>query len=72
MSKAGVDTPIRVFSDETLGWMKANSAVVEDERWSMSLFMFDTSGTIRELIRQVDPAKASQLVTNMCQCMEEE
>jgi hypothetical protein len=63
---------MRVFSDESLEWMKAHSAVVDDERWSMSLCLLDTSGIIRALVRQVDPAKASQLVTDMGHTMDDE
>jgi hypothetical protein len=72
MSRADLsDTPIRVFSDESLEWMRSYSAVVDDDRWSMSIFLFCTRGRIQKLLRQVDPSKASQLVTDIVQSMDE-
>jgi hypothetical protein len=67
-----VETPIRVFSDENLDWMRTYSAVVDEDRWSMSVLVFCTSGIIQKLVRQVDPSKASQLVSDIVQSMEEE
>lgn len=62
MKRAGVETSIRIFSDTKLEWMFMYSAVVDDERWSMSLYVFDSDGIIQTHSRQVDPSKASQLV----------
>jgi hypothetical protein len=66
-----VDTPIRIFSDEKLDWMRTYSAVVDDDRWSMSVLVFCTSGIIQKLVRKVDPSKASQLVSDIVQSIEE-
>eukprot|EP00567_Pseudictyota_dubia_P003479 CAMPEP_0197437250 /NCGR_PEP_ID=MMETSP1175-20131217/4517_1 /TAXON_ID=1003142 /ORGANISM="Triceratium dubium, Strain CCMP147" /LENGTH=323 /DNA_ID=CAMNT_0042966717 /DNA_START=33 /DNA_END=1004 /DNA_ORIENTATION=+ len=71
IKRSGIDTSIRMFSDEKLRWMQSYSAVVDDERWSMSIYLFCTSGVIRKLVRQVDPSKASQLVTDMVHLVEE-
>jgi hypothetical protein len=72
MKRASVeDTPIRIFSDENLDWMKTYSAVVDDDRWSMSVFVFCTSGIIQKLVRQVDPSKVSQLVADIVHSIEE-
>ena len=65
MHRAGVETPIRIFSDPKLEWMRMYSAVVDDERWSMSVLVIDTDAVIQTLERYVDPSKASQFVTDM-------
>jgi hypothetical protein len=53
-----------IFSDSKLEWMTTYSAVVSDERWSMSVHVFDTDGAIQTHERQVDPSNAFQLVTD--------
>lgn len=52
--------------------MTMYSSVVTDERWSMSIHVFDTDGTIRMHERQVDPSNASQLVMDTVESIEEE
>lgn len=64
LNRSEVDTPIRIFSDRNWEWMRRYSAVVSDGRWSMSLMVIDSSGIIRKVLRDVDPAKASQLLTD--------
>lgn len=72
MKRAGVETPIRIFSDPKLEWMNMYSAVVEDERWSMSIHVFDTDGIIQTHSRQVEPSMASQLVTDVTESISED
>jgi len=69
MNRAGVETPIRIFSDQNLEWMTMYSAVVDNERWSMSVMVFDTDGVIPHHSRQVDPSMASQLVMDIVEAM---
>lgn len=64
MNRSKVDTPVRIFSDRNWEWMRRYSAVVSDGRWSMSLMIIDNSGAIRKVLRDVDPSKASQLLTD--------
>eukprot|EP00586_Coscinodiscus_wailesii_P013504 CAMPEP_0172514452 /NCGR_PEP_ID=MMETSP1066-20121228/260214_1 /TAXON_ID=671091 /ORGANISM="Coscinodiscus wailesii, Strain CCMP2513" /LENGTH=369 /DNA_ID=CAMNT_0013295121 /DNA_START=19 /DNA_END=1128 /DNA_ORIENTATION=+ len=64
MKRVEVDTPIRMFSDRDWEWMRRYSAVVTDGRWSLSIMVIDNSGVIREIIRDVEPSKASELVIN--------
>ena len=64
LNRSKIDTPIRLFSDRNWEWMRRYSAVVSDGRWSMSLMIIDDSGVIRKVLRDVDPSKASQLITD--------
>lgn len=65
------DSNIQIYSDNTkLDWMRQYSAVVDDERWSMSIIVFCTRGIIQTLVRQVDPSKASALVLEAIQTIE--
>lgn len=61
--RAEIDTPMRIFSDRNWAWMQRYSAVGSDGRWSMSITVIDNSGVIQNVVRDVDPSKASQLVT---------
>lgn len=63
-------TPIRIFSDVKLEWMTMYSAVVNEERWSMSVHVFDTDGTIQTHKRQVDPSMASQLMMDVAEMID--
>jgi len=60
--RAEIDTPMRIFSDRNWAWMRRYSAVVGNGRWSMSITVIDNAGVIRDVVRDVDPSKASQLV----------
>ena len=70
LNRSEVDTPIRIFSDRNWEWMRRYSAVVSDGRWAMSLFIIDSSGVLRKVLRNVDPSKASQLVTDAVKSIE--
>lgn len=61
-----------MFSDSKLEWMNIYSAVTEKERWSMSVYIIDTDGTIQSHQRQVDPSHVSQIVTDMVGSIQEE
>lgn len=72
MKRAGVETPIRIFSDSKLDWMTTYSTVVNDERWSMSVHVVDTDGIIQTHERQVDPSNASQFVMDAVKSIDTE
>lgn len=69
---SGVETPIQILSDPSLEWMRQYSAMVDDERWSMSLFAIDTDAIIQLLVRNVDPAKAAQSIMGTVQSMQKD
>lgn len=54
-------TSIQTFSDPNLDWMNAYETV-GDDRWAMSMIVFDTDGRILKLEKQVDPSQASRLL----------
>jgi hypothetical protein len=74
MKRVGMDdvTPMQIFSDTQLEWMKRYSVVVNDDQWSMSILVFCTNGIIQKVLRKVDPSQAIQLVMDLVQSMEEE
>jgi peroxiredoxin len=72
MKRAGVETPMRIFSDSKLEWMTMYSSVASDERWSMSVHVIDTEGTIHTHERQVDPSNACQVVMDAVESIEVE
>jgi peroxiredoxin len=72
MKRAGVETPMRIFSDSKLEWMTMYSTVGSDEGWSMSVHVIDTEGTIQAHQRQVDPSNACQLVMDAVESIEVE
>jgi hypothetical protein len=65
-------TPIQIFSDTQLEWMKRYSVVATDDQWSMSILLFRTNGIIQKIVHKVDPSQACQLVIGLVQSMEEE
>jgi hypothetical protein len=64
------DTPMRMFSDPKLEWMKMYSA--DEGRWSVTVYAFGTDGVIQRLHREVDPSQATRLVEEIVHSMEEE
>lgn len=72
MKRAGVETSIRVVSDTRLEWLTRYSAVVDEERWSMSVHVFESNGIIQTHQRQVDPSNACQLVTDAVEAIDTE
>jgi hypothetical protein len=62
-------SPIRIFSDPKLEWMKTYSA--DQGRWSLSFYAFDSDGVIQRLHREVDPAQAGRLLSEMIQSLGE-
>lgn len=72
MTRQNVETSLRLFSDAKLDWMQRYSAVVDDERWSLSVFLLDSNGTIVSHTRQVDPSQASQFIIDMVDMIEKD
>eukprot|EP00571_Detonula_confervacea_P000289 CAMPEP_0172330032 /NCGR_PEP_ID=MMETSP1058-20130122/61190_1 /TAXON_ID=83371 /ORGANISM="Detonula confervacea, Strain CCMP 353" /LENGTH=362 /DNA_ID=CAMNT_0013047231 /DNA_START=1933 /DNA_END=3021 /DNA_ORIENTATION=- len=70
-NRVDVDTSIRIFSDVNWEWMRRYSAVVSDGRWSLSIIVIDTDGVIREVIRDVEPSNASQLVAKSVEAIKQ-
>lgn len=69
-NRAHVETPIRILSDPNLEWMTMYSAVVENEHWSLSVYVIDTDAIIQKLERKVDPSKASKFVMDAVESMQ--
>lgn len=70
-NRVDVDTSIRIFSDRNWEWMRRYSAVVNDGRWSLSIIVIDTNGVICEVIRDVEPSSASQLVAQSVEAIKQ-
>ena len=65
MQRTKFETPINIYSDPNWAWMRSYSAVVENDRWSMSVMIICNDGLIRKILRDVDPPKASQMVMDV-------
>jgi hypothetical protein len=61
---------MRIFSDVKLEWMTTYSTVVSDERWSMSVHVINTDGTIQTHEHQIDPSNACLLVMDAVESIE--
>lgn len=61
LQRSGVE--ISVFSDPTLNWMKTYARIDED-RWSLSLLVFDDGGVLLKAHRDVEPSKVCGIVSS--------
>ena len=51
-----------MFTDGKLEWMRKYGSVVDDERWSLSVLIFDSNGTLKFVQRQIDPSRITSII----------
>lgn len=72
MKRAKIDTDAQICADPKLLWMTKYSVVSGDDRWSMSLLVFDSNGVLRRHAHAVDPSHALQVVEEMIKMIEDD
>ena len=58
---------IRMFTDEKLEWMRLYGSIVDEERWSLSVLIFDSNGILTYIQRQVDPSRVASIIESQIQ-----